>query len=62
MGAEDFAYMAQKGPGAMMFLGVKKDAMSRPHHSPIFDIDESALPIGAAVLADTAIQLRQKYA
>jgi amidohydrolase len=62
MGAEDFAYMAQKAPGAMLFLGVKKDAMDRPHHSPVFDIDELALPVGAAILADTAVRLMQKYA
>ena len=24
------------------------------HHTPLFDIDESALPLGAAVLAETA--------
>ena len=62
MGAEDFAYMAQKAPGAMMFLGVKKDEVSRPHHSPIFDIDETALPVGAAVLAETAVRLMRQYA
>lgn len=62
MGGEDFARMAQKAPGAMLTLGVRKDAVDRPHHSPIFDIDESALPVGAAVLAETAIRLMAKYA
>ncbi|HRE47168.1 MAG TPA: amidohydrolase [Aggregatilineales bacterium] len=57
MGAEDFSYMAQKAPGAMFMLGAKFDAVNRPHHSPIFDIAESALPIGAAVLAETAVRL-----
>lgn len=61
MGAEDFAYMAQKAPGAMLFLGARKDELNRPHHSPIFDIDEGALHVGAAVLAETAVRLlRQK--
>lgn len=62
MGAEDFAYMTQKAPGAMFFLGAKLDEVNRPHHSPIFDIDEKALHIGAAVLAETAVRLLKEKA
>lgn len=55
MGAEDFAYMTQEAPGAMFMLGAAiDDGIVRNHHTDIFDIDESVLPIGAAVLADTA--------
>jgi amidohydrolase len=55
MGAEDFAYMTQQAPGAMFMLGAATpDGVARNHHTPIFDIDERALPIGAAVLAETA--------
>lgn len=55
MGAEDFSYMAQRAPGAMFMLGAAiGDETKRAHHTPIFDIDERALPIGAAVLAETA--------
>jgi amidohydrolase len=56
MGAEDFAYMTQKSSGAMFFLGVK-DPQGPPRflHHPEFDIDEDALPIGAAILAQTAL-------
>lgn len=57
MGAEDFGYMTQKAPGAMFFLGAKVDEMNRPHHSPIFEIDETNLYVGAAVLAETACRL-----
>jgi amidohydrolase len=57
MGAEDFGYMTRKAPGAMFFLGTKKDEVNRPHHSPIFDIDESNFYVGAAVLAETACRL-----
>lgn len=57
MGAEDFAYMTQIAPGAMFFLGAKVGDKNRPHHSPIFNIDESVLKIGAAVLAETACRL-----
>ncbi len=61
MGAEDFSYMTRKAPGAMFMLGAKKDAIDRPHHTPVFDIDESVLPLGVAVLADAACRLlRQK--
>jgi amidohydrolase len=55
MGAEDFAYMTQKAKGAMFMLGAAiGDGLIRNHHTDIFDIDESVLPIGAAVLAETA--------
>lgn len=55
MGAEDFAYMTQKAKGAMFMLGAAMDdGLIRNHHTDIFDIDESVLPIGAAILAETA--------
>lgn len=52
MGAEDFSYMAQKAPGAMFMLGAHNGGGN--HHTPIFDIDEEAFPVGVAVLAETA--------
>lgn len=55
MGAEDFAYMTQKARGAMFMLGAAiPDGLPRHHHTSIFDIDESILAPGAAVLAETA--------
>lgn len=62
MGAEDFSYMAREAPGAMFFLGAQIGDEERPHHSPIFDLDESAFPVGAAVLADTACRLLRSHA
>ncbi len=53
MGAEDFAYMAQEAPGAMFLLGAKVPG-GGGHHTPIFDIDEDVLPLGSAMLAETA--------
>ena len=53
MGAEDFAYMAQAAPGAMFMLGGKTEG-GGGHHTPKFAIDEEVMPIGAAVLAETA--------
>jgi len=55
MGAEDFAYMTQKAKGAMFMLGAAiDDAVVRNHHTDIFDIDERVLPLGTAILAETA--------
>lgn len=58
MGAEDFSYMTQLAPGAMFRLGVRPPgAEPRYVHTPNFDIDEDALPVGAAMLAETALRL-----
>jgi amidohydrolase len=55
MGAEDFSYMAQVAKGAMARLGVKSPGGEARHlHTSTFDLDEAALPIGAAMLAETA--------
>jgi amidohydrolase len=54
MGAEDFAYLAREVPGCFFWLGARIDDDPRSHHSPHFDIDESCLPRGAAVLAAAA--------
>lgn len=53
MGAEDFAYMAREAPGSMFLLGAQVKG-GGGHHTPIFDIDESVLPLGSAILAETA--------
>jgi amidohydrolase len=57
MAAEDFSYMTQKAPGAMFNLGAQFDEVNRPHHSPIFDLDENSFPLGAAILAETTLHL-----
>jgi amidohydrolase len=55
MGAEDFAYMTQMAKGAMFMLGAAPpDELVRNHHTDTFDIDEGVLPLGAAILAETA--------
>lgn len=53
MGAEDFAYFAQRVPGVLIRLGVRSEASGAVHpgHSPLFRIDEAAMPIGVATLA-----------
>ena len=56
--SEDFAYFLQKVPGAFILLGAGNEArgITAPHHSPQFDIDESALPKGAELLAALAME------
>lgn len=57
MGAEDFAFFLQKAPGAMFMLGCEIEGDTRRHHDPRFDIDEDCLPIGAALITETALRL-----
>lgn len=55
MGSEDFSFLASKAPGCFMRLGVGFPGTAlRIAHSPTFDVDETALPIGAAMLAKVA--------
>ncbi len=55
MTAEDFAFLANVAPGCFFWLGAALDP-PREHHQPNFDIDESVLPRGAALLAACALQ------
>ena len=56
MGGEDFAEVLAKVPGCYFFVGSRNEerGLVHPHHSPHFDIDEGALPIGARLLAGVA--------
>jgi|UniRef100_A0A7C3SIL5 amidohydrolase len=59
MGSEDFAYFAQRVPAFYFFLGVRTPgSKGQALHSPEFNPDEAALPIGlqaaAALLARLA--------
>jgi amidohydrolase len=58
MGAEDFAYVLDKVPGAMFFLGVSHQGEDWTKccgiHSTRMMLDESVLPQGAALLAGLA--------
>lgn len=55
--SEDFSMFAEVVPGAFMFLGAEIEGDRRSHHSDTFDLDESGLWIGTAVLAETAKRL-----
>ena len=57
LGAEDFGSFMEHAPGAMFNLGVqKKGHEDYPLHHPKFDLDERALPLGTAVLVETAMR------
>ena len=54
--AEDFAFLAKKAPGFYFFLGVRGPGQpATPLHSPAFNPDERAIPIGMRVLSHLLI-------
>lgn len=57
MAGDDFAYFGERVPSAYFKLGVgnKEIGACYPIHSPKFKADENALPIGAALMAQTAV-------
>ena len=60
LGAEDFGAFTEKVPGAMFTLGTLIAGDERTIHHPRFDIDERAMPVGTALLAEAVLQyLRQ---
>uniref|UniRef100_A0A0E0LIZ5 Peptidase M20 dimerisation domain-containing protein n=1 Tax=Oryza punctata TaxID=4537 RepID=A0A0E0LIZ5_ORYPU len=65
MGAEDFAFYAQRFPAAFVMIGVGNETTMRkvyPLHSPHFVIDEDVLPVGAALHAAVAMEYLNKHA
>ena len=59
MPAEDFSRFLERVPGLFFFLGVTpagKDPLSMPaNHSPLYDVDEAAIPTGVKALSALAI-------
>jgi amidohydrolase len=57
-GAEDFTYFQREVPGLFFFLGITPAAQvgkAPQNHSPLFVVDEAALPTGVRALAHLAI-------
>lgn len=56
--SEDFSYILRERPGAFVLVGAgnAEREITAPHHSPRFDIDESALPRGAEMLTRIALE------
>lgn len=57
MGAEDFSFYTEHVPSCYFILGVAIDGSPRELHTSTFDINEDALPIGSALLAQSALRL-----
>jgi len=57
MGAEDFSYVLQQVPGAMVFLGAAPTGVAEPYanHSNRMIIEESSLAVGVALEAAWAL-------
>jgi amidohydrolase len=60
LGAEDFGSFMDLAPGAMFALGTGSDRFKCLLHNPDFDLDEGCLPVGAAVLVETALRFLRK--
>jgi amidohydrolase len=57
LGAEDFGEFLKHAPGAMYMLGTQIEGREAYQlHHPKFDLDERALPIGTALLVETAMR------
>jgi amidohydrolase len=56
MGAEDFAYFAERVPGVVGRLGIRNERLGSVHsgHSPQFRLDEDAIPTGITALVSFA--------
>lgn len=59
MGAEDFSFFANEIPGLFVGLGVAADnkaqGESAPNHSPLFYVNDAALPHGVRALSGLAL-------
>ncbi len=55
--SEDFSYFQQEIPGFYFLLGAARPEHTRPapNHSPYFDPDERALPVGVRALTYLAL-------
>ncbi len=58
MDGEDRAFLLREVPGCYFFLGSsnKDKGLEQPHHSPQFDFDEDAMPIGVEIFARAAMK------
>lgn len=61
--SEDFSYFLQEVPGLYLQIGAgnKEKGITQPHHHPLFDIDEDALHIGAALHVQYAIDFLNDF-
>jgi amidohydrolase len=63
MGAEDFSFFLRRRPGCFFFVGAgsPERGCGHPHHSPRFDFDEDALPIGCEMFLRIAERYFERF-
>jgi amidohydrolase len=54
LGGEDMSVYLDRVPGCFFFVGSAPEGPHRPHHSPVFDIDERALAVGTVLFEAVA--------
>lgn len=59
MAGEDFAHYLHKIPGAYFFTGAKIEDHDYPHHHPMFDFKEEAMPTAAKMLIGAYLTYQQ---
>jgi amidohydrolase len=52
--SDDIAEFLRVAPGCHFILGASIESKDLPHHSPRFDFDERAMPLGVALLCEEA--------
>ena len=62
MGGEDFSFMLQKVPGAMLWLGNGPGEGNCLLHNPNYDFNNDAIPVGVSFLARLAERFLEKEA
>ena len=60
LGGEDMSVYLDRVPGCFFFVGSAPQGRHRPHHSPVFDIDERALAVGTALFEAVAIEAAKR--
>ena len=64
----DFSFVAERVPSSMFFIGTRHpddpfgEKTGTQAHNPLFDMDERALPMGAAFYASLALEWAKKGA
>jgi amidohydrolase len=63
MGAEDMSYFLEAVPGCYLRLGSgnPERGLIHPHHSALFDFDETALPIGVELFSQITLACLRKH-
>lgn len=58
MGSEDFGDVLKLVPGNYFFIGARNEerGFTYPHHNPRFDFDEACMPLGVAIMCESALK------